>query len=315
MSADIPRLLDALGIQARRHRDELWAPCPHPDHTETRPSWSIVNLPYERSNGTHHCFGCHFEGGPVDLVRAVVGMSWSGAKQWITDRGLWLQGSLPLAVEFAVVNRYSSGLRIPKGLISGPLDSWVAPVKRYAVSRGLIPSQVERWEICYAVDGDMGGRILFPIKDETTKWLSWHARTYCNQDKRYKNASSADGFDPGAVFGMRWWPPVDQRSGLELVVTEGALDSLACERAGARYIAAVGGSEPHARQLLKLGTWGKILVATDGDKAGDAMFYYLRHALGSRCDVKRVAIPEGSDAAELPVDQLRVLLRVASQGD
>lgn len=313
MSADVPRLLDALGLTVRKHGSELWAPCPHPDHVETRPSWSIIDLPYEKSNGTHHCFGCHFGGGPVDLVRAVVGVSWGGARQWITDRHLWLKGSLPLAVEFQVVNRYATGLKIPGGLISGPLPEWVTPVRRYVQGRGITDSQVQRWELCYAIDGAMGGRVVFPVKDETTKWLSWHARTYCDQDKRYKNASHDDGFDPGAIFGMRHWPAHEARKDATLVVTEGAIDSLACERAGAAFIGAVGGSEPHARQLLKLGTWGRILVATDGDKAGDAMFRFLVHSLGGRSEVLRVAIPPGADAAELPVDQLRVLLRLAGE--
>jgi len=163
----------------------------------------------------------------------------------------------------------------------------------------------------------MGGRVVFPIKDETMRWLSWHARTFCDQDKRYKNAAREDGYDPGAIFGMRWWPPVELRQGATLALTEGAIDALACERAGARFIGAIGGSEAHARQLLKLQPWGTILVATDGDQAGDNVFRSLRHALGRRCSVRRVDVPRGTDAgklAETPegTAELRRLLCLAS---
>jgi len=307
-SADVPRLLDALGIRYRTHGHELWAPCPHPDHKETRPSWSISHNPQSPGNGSHHCFGCAFNGGPVDLVMAVRGLSMGGSRAWITDNGLWLKGSLPLAVSFEITKLLSNRLRIPSKLLSGPLNAWVTPVRKYALQRGLTDAQCLRWDICYAIDGAMGGRIVFPVKDENEEWLGWHARTFCKQDKRYKNASEADGYDPGAIFGMRHWPPYDARAGLSLVLTEGALDALACERAGARFLAAIGGSEPHARQLLKLQQWDRILVATDGDHAGDRMFETLRGLLGRKVDIRRVEIPRDCDAAELTRDQLRELL-------
>lgn len=231
-----------------------------------------------------------------------------GSRAWITDNGLWLKGSLPLAVSFEITKLLSNRLRIPSKLLSGPLNTWVTPVRKYALQRGLTEAQCFRWDICYAIDGAMGGRIVFPVKDENEEWLGWHARTFCNQDKRYKNASEADGYDPGAIFGMRHWPPPNERAGLSLVLTEGALDALACERAGARFLAAIGGSEPHARQLLKLQQWDRILVATDGDHAGDRMFSTLQGFLGRRIDVRRVKIPTDYDAAELTRDQLRELL-------
>jgi 5S rRNA maturation endonuclease (ribonuclease M5) len=239
---------------------------------------------------------------------AVRGLSMGGSRQWITDRGLWLKGSLPLAVTFEITKLLSNKLRIPSKLLSGNLAVWVTPVRRYALKRGITEAQRFKWDICYAIDGAMGGRIVFPVKDEKEEWLGWHARTFCNQDKRYKNASEGDGFDPGAIFGMRHWPPPDERQGLSLVLTEGALDALACERAGAKFLAAVGGSEPHARQLLKLQQWERILVATDGDDAGDRLYRTIKFALGTRVDVRRVEIPRNADAAELTREVLKVLL-------
>jgi 5S rRNA maturation endonuclease (ribonuclease M5) len=322
MIVDVPRLLEALGIKAREHGGELWAACPHPQHSETRPSWSIKDDPHDPANGTHYCFGCQFTGTPVDLVAAVIGIPPGAAYRWIKDRGFVLQGVLPLEVALSVRTR-TTALRIPRGLIAKPFERWATPVRVYAQRRGLTPEQVKRWELCYAIDGDMAGRIVFPCQDVDGTWLSWHARTYCAQDKRYKNASAADGFDAGAVFGLRWWPDSEVRSESTLVLTEGALDALACEREGAAYIAAIGGSEPHARQLLKLASWGRILVATDGDKAGDNLYLTLRQAIGAKVDCRRVDIPrttetEKWDAAKLAVKQpgkLRTLLLLAENGE
>jgi DNA primase len=309
---DVPRLLEALKIKAREHGRELWAPCPNPSHNETRPSWSIKDDPHDPSNGAHFCFGCQFTGDAVALVAAVVGITPGSAYRWIKDRGLTVQGSLSLAVKLEVRNRYANGLQIPSKLIGGELGLWASPVRKYAVSRGLTQEQIERWEICYAVDGAMAGRLVFPCKDWDDQWLSWHARTYCGQDKRYKNASHADGFDEGALFGMRWWPePVERRVSV-MVLTEGAIDALACEREGADYIGALGGSDPHARQLLKLSTWGRILVASDGDKAGDKLFTTVAHAIGGKVDVRRVDMPrvvpgDKWDAGKLAVKRPGVL--------
>ena len=309
MSVDVPKLLEALGINGRDHGEEMWSACPDPQHQETRPSWSIKNLPYQRINGTHYCFGCQLTGGPVHLVMVVVGLSYLSAKNWITAKNLWLKGTLALAVKLEVTNKFAThGLRIPGGLVSGDLMQWASPVRKYALVRGLTAEQVDRWEICYAIDGAMAGRIVFPVKDTHARWMSWHARTFCDQDKRYKNASKADGFDQGAIFGMRHWPTIEERASACLTLTEGALDSLACERAGVQYIAAIGGSDPHTRQRLKLSGWGEILVATDGDDAGDKMFFDLRQTIGSRVNVSRVAIPRGTDAAELPERELKQLL-------
>lgn len=299
MIADVPRLLEALKIKTRDHSGELWAACPHPQHKETRPSWSIKDDPHDPANGTHYCFGCQFTGGAVDLVAAVIGITPGAAYRWIKDNGLIVQGSLPLAVAFEVRNRYAtSTLQIPSRLIGGALDRWATPVRRYATARGLTAEQIERWEICYAVDGDMAGRIVFPCKDTDGQWLSWHARTYCAQDKRYKNASHADGFDAGAVFGLRWWPKPEERADEVLTLTEGALDALACEREWSPFICALGGSDPHQRQLLKLASWGRILVATDGDKAGDKLFLTLKNAIGGKVDLRRVAIPRSTETTK-----------------
>jgi DNA primase len=290
MKVNIPALLAKLGIEANDYGGELWAPCPHPNHKETRPSWSIANRPLEDSHGTFFCFGCHFTGGPTKLVSTLIGISEPSAYRWIRDNGLELKGTIPLEVHVEIKRNVSSTLKIPSRFRTGALRDWVTPVRRYIEQRGITPRQVERWSLGYVIDGAMGFRILFPCIDHSGKWLSWHGRTFVDADKRYKNAGKDDGFDPGALFGLQHWPK-DPNSRDEVVVTEGAIDALACEREGATHIAAIGGSEPHQRQLLKFTGWKRILVATDGDHAGDKLFETLRASIGARSRVVRVPMP------------------------
>ena len=102
---------------------------------------------------------------------------------------------------------------------------------------------------------------------------------------------------------MEFWPSIAVRKKSTLVLTEGTINSLACERAGAEYIGALGGSDPHPRQLLRLGGWGTIICATDGDAAGDKLAEYLRLNL-SMSEVIRAPIPRGEDCDNLPRDVL-----------
>lgn len=309
MIVDVRRLLDELGIQYREDQSELWARCPSPAHDEVEASWSINARQGDDACGLHYCFGCGFGGTPVDLVAEVMGTQRSSARHWIRERGLIVGEVAALDLELVVRRKAASGLRVPTTL-GGPLTSWPTPVRRYAIRRGITSEQVDRWDLGYAVDGRLGGRLIFPVADELGRLRSFHARDFTGASlKRYMNATRHDGHDPGAIFGMRHWPlGLDCRKRRTVVLTEGALDALACERAGATFIAAIGGSEPHARQLIKLSTWGRVIVATDGDRAGDKVADIIAPALGRVCQVTRARMTPGRDACDLTRDELAAIL-------
>lgn len=308
--ADIPRLLDELGIKYRTHGGELWAPCPSPKHKETRASWSIQCDPQSQSHGVFYCFGCHFTGNaPALVMERLGGVSWGYALQWITDKGLWLKGTLPLDARLEIRAPRARKLKIPAGLRGGPLDTWVTPARRYASSRGITSEQILRWRIMYGIDGDMVGRIVFPLRTLGGEWSSFHARTYAGHEKRYKNASEEDGYDPGAIFGEEFWPfDAGIKRASTVVLTEGSINALAAERAGATFIAAIGGSEAHARQLLKLSMWGRLVTLTDPDDAGDRLATSLQAQLARTTIVVRAPVPAGLDAQQMPLVQLKEVL-------
>ena len=306
--ANLPKLLDYLGVKYRDHRGELWAPCPHPNHDEKRASWSIHNAPGNpEGHGSFYCFGCHFQGGPLDLVQAVLGFSRSHAIAWMTEREFWLEGVVELKTAIEV--RRAVGLTVPTGLVSGkPLEEWHPMARDYAIGRGITAEQVTRWGLCYALTGDLAGRLVMPLRAPDGEWRSYHARTFVDSEKRYMNASTEQGYDPGAIFGAVRWPCVTERRSQTLVLTEGALDALACERAGVEYVGAVGGSEVHPRQLLQLASWGRIVMASDGDAAGDALAVRVATMLRAHSVVVRAPIPKGCDAQDLDPYELAEVL-------
>jgi hypothetical protein len=288
----IDRLLQLLGVEARARGAEWWAPCPC--HEEKKASWSI------RENGVHYCFGCGFGGSPADLVRQVFGFAALGsAVGWLQEHGFGEeQRQVVDAVVVVAPLRGRGAFKLPPGVVVAELEDWPTPIRRYAVSRGLTWAQVHRWRIGYAVSGRLAGRVVFPVQAEDGTVGGYQSRAYAGAQPPHLTPHSNEHPDGSLVWGMLHWPPPAQRKQGWVVVVEGALDAAACERCGARWVAAVGGSKPNPMQLARLAQFGRIVVATDGDQAGDDAAATLA-ALGRWSTVLRVPIPRGEDCRSL----------------
>lgn len=300
---DVPNMLTALGIKARPRGREWWAPCPA--HAEKTPSWSIRSNPGHDDNGSHYCWGCGFEGGAPDLVTYVLDVSgFAAAMAWLRDKGLIVGASIPESL--AVVVRTTRGqapVNVPGGIKFGPLSTWSTAPRRYAESRGITPAQVLRWGLGYGVDGRLAYRLFLPAYDSTGRLASWTARGYVNQTPKYRDPDDSDGPDRAVVYGERFWPAPQARKQATLVLAEGELNALAIERAGARYVGALGGSGLDKGQALRIATFGAVVIATDMDAAGSKAADGLRGALARWGGVRRCEFPQGKDACDIEAEQ------------
>jgi DNA primase len=308
MIVDVIGLLSELGIRGeRRGGSEVWAPCPYPGHEDEEPSWSIVDNPASDRHGLNKCFGCDAGGGALDLVMEVIGLSGYGAAaRWVREHGLDEEGPPPLQVRLVTRGGVRPPLELPPGTWGGDLQTWATPARRYLEERGVPPEQVLRWGLRYCVDGDLAGRILVPTYDAAGALLSWTARSYIGDDLRYRSVPG--GGLPGAVFGELFWPEPMLRPASRVVLTEGAFNALACERAGAQYLAAFGGASQIAGTeidrwcALKIASFGEIVLVTDPDATGNRTAELVAgslHRSPARCKVSRAELPPGVDAAEL----------------
>lgn len=309
LNVDIPRLLMALGVHdIKAQGTEIWAPCPYPDHHEKTPSWSIQLDPTDPlKNGFNYCFGCEENGGPVHLVREVLQVSsYSAAMAWIRDHKLDLDSTPPMRVNFQVTSHNLAGLEWPKGCKAAvPLADWNKVARRYIEDRGIPAHQVARWGLAVGAFGRTRQRIVIPTFDRVGRLLSWTARAYAGQDQgpdplpRYMHPSGSDRPDPGGVFGEEYWPERPARD--TLVICEGGFNAMACERAGAPYVAALSGSKFDKGQLLKISTFGKLLIATDLDTAGTKIAKALSTSLARWKKAKRVQFPKGEDPNDIAI--------------
>lgn len=308
MPIDVPALLERLGISAKGTR-WLVARCPNPDHNDSSPSWRILDDPNDskREHGKHHCFGCGFGGWPVNLVETVLGCTRAEAWDWLKGRAEEVSQApvtgLQVAVSDVRLRRHEEAM--PPGVVFAPLAEWPTPPRRYAERRGLTAEQVERWRIGYGIGGEVEGRVVLVARDETGRVLDWTARDFAwqrvgSERRRHRHPTRRGGPDPGALFGEEHWPERGVRC--VGVVTEAAWDALAIERATGFHIGALFGSATkvmHPRVLMRLASWAAVLVATDGDEAGEEAFELIRGALSRHTKVRRVPMPAEEDVNEM----------------
>ena len=69
---DIQKLLIAINAKTKhgkRYAKEYWDLCPHPEHNDGSPSWSINIDPEDDNFGTHNCFSCGYKGNFITLTK------------------------------------------------------------------------------------------------------------------------------------------------------------------------------------------------------------------------------------------------------
>jgi DNA primase len=304
---DVAKLLERLSIEAKADGDEYIARCPA--HEDGRPSWSI-----NRHTAAHHCFSCGFGGGAAALVihaldTAVLGWTRADAWEWMRSQGvLEGDGSLGLSVELVLrAPDRPSAFVLPRSVLTGPLGAWPSPASRYLAARGVPGWQVRRWGIGYAVDGRLGGRVVFPVRDRANRLLSYSARTFCDALVRYLTPDASENPDRSALFGEQGWPEPRERE--RVVVVEGALKALAVERANSSLcVAGVLGATQvsNPRVASKLATFRAVTILLDADDAGQKAADTLRAAIAryARVDVRRPKTP----VDDAPAQEVREVL-------
>jgi hypothetical protein len=295
VALDVRQLLAALGIQG--HRDtgaKITAPCPHPDHDDQDPSWSIIADASDPRNGWHYCHGCKRGGGAKRLAAWVLGV---GVAEAARRLGIEEQGGRtapPVPTTFSPHVVAGRGL-IDRAVCEVPpmavfpdlLSEWHATPRQYVLGRGVTPEQVERWGIGYALWGGRGMRIIIPVRDEHGDVLTYVARSFAaGEDVRYMNASGREA--PRARHALLGAHLV--RSWDEGTLAEGIWSLLAFERRGWPGPVGLAGSALTPERVPFLRRFKRLYVGTDPDRAGEAAFHAVNLLARSGTDVVRLEL-------------------------
>lgn len=278
----VAQVLKKLGIEVISQRGErLTARCPlHADPSrhkngDRNPSWSI-----QEKTGVHFCFSCKYSGNLLQLISDRLEISEFEAQLFLsTIEEQGFHGGLdPLRV--VIKSHRKKKFELPSEVVFLPFEQWHKLPARYVQERSIEPWQVDRWGLGYALEGKLLGRIVLPVRDQRGQVVNYAARTFVDDEKRYLAADSRSHFDPTVLFGESKWSELGDLGSSFVVVTEGILNALAIERACSGIaVAALCGSHIHARHISKLSKFGKVIVATDPDPAGEQAADQLMFAL------------------------------------
>jgi DNA primase len=145
-------------------------------------------------------------------------------------------------------------------------------------------------------------RIMFPLADPRGRVLGFGARAVReDQRPKYVNTSENELYRKGQqLFGLDKARQFAARMG-RVVAVEGYTDVLALHQAGIRESVAIMGTALTEEQLAELQrAAGTVFLALDADSAGqDAMLRVARSAEKRGMELRVVAMPEGTDPAEL----------------
>lgn len=319
----VEEALTKLGVEHRRQGERVWAErCPLPTHGAINEAHRWQNF-FVRADGPglFHCFSCKGGGNLVELVMLLRGVDYRDAQAWLRDLGEQETEAPFLRVRSEVAGTRGT-IAVPEGVerMGAPYREWNTVPRTYAESRGITERQVGRWRVGYALDGRLAGRLFLPIYDSRGRLANYAARDFVGAEKRYLAAGTWEGPDTNVLFGEHRWPTSEPGFRETVVLTEGALNALAIERAaGGRDLAYGGmsgldeseGGQVDVRTLTKLATFRRVVVATDPDGPGRRVAVAVAHALRRQCAVVRLELPDGTDAADLPRDALAGLLGAA----
>ncbi len=302
VKADIPDVLDRLGLKYEIKGSELFALCPNPEHNDQHVgTWSIRDERGGDNNGLYHCFACAWSGSVFDLVRTVVGCGFNEAVEFVGGSAK-LEDVDPFTD--ADFSEYLKPIRKwkPVEMDRPPVQEIVegSVCQRYLAGRGVTKSDIEYWGLA---DWRQRGRVFVPLTREG-ELISWLARTYSGAEKK---VLYPEGPQRWAMFGLS---RVDVKVG-RLHLAEGWLDAIRLAQAGFANVVGVGGSMLTAEKALDLSWSEDIMVWMDGDGGGEWFVDEVVAWLGRERGIMVVEMPEGKDPADHTPEELKTFEPVA----
>jgi DNA primase len=145
-------------------------------------------------------------------------------------------------------------------------------------------------------------RIMFPTSDGRGRVVGFGARAMReNQPPKYLNSPEGELYHKRQVlYGIDLARAAAARAG-RMILVEGYTDVLALHQANIRNAVGIMGTSLTEEQIEELARIVKVLeLCLDADSAGqEAMIRAARSAEGKNLELRVVALPEGTDPAEL----------------
>lgn len=313
-----------------------------PLHKEKTPSFSV-----DPDKGLFYCFGCGAGGDAIRLYMLTSGEDFPAAIE-----SLALRYGIPLPSKDSRRQRgeerdLHGALQAADEFFRNQLANTDFPL-RYLEERQIPQRQVERFGLGFAPDGwenllralsgsipladleaagligqsdRQGGkhydrfrnRLIFPIRSPVGRLLGFGGRTLGDHKAKYINTSETEQFHKGRLlYGLHDAKKALRESGVA-ILTEGYFDVLAVEACGFPGAVASMGTSLTPQQAKLLGRHcEEVVVAYDGDKAGEAAFQRaLPTLLAEGLKVRRAQLGAGEDPDSLRLSRGQDAVKIA----
>jgi len=304
---DVVSLLDSLGIPTDVLKNEVWIPCPNPEHYDRNPSCTINIDSTSEKFLWFSCFGCGISGKLPKVLKLLKGITYTEAKKLIID--FTKDNSVG-----ATQHLHYSSKKQSKKRVKIKLPAEYRPVKvgsgnayeSYLLGRGVLPEYIEHYDWGFCATGTFKKRVILPML-MNGKLVNFWARHIRKNDVKDKIRNARFSRAEHIVF------PYDEIDfDLNFIwVTESPLNYFALKRIGLKknVIALLGGRTIISDFKLKLlSRFKKIRCVQDGDAAGLAMVHKIWNNMKNKSSVESVNMPDEEDAASLKDEELEQVL-------
>ena len=293
--------------------------CPHPDHYDHNPSFSVW-----KKDGYYYwcCHACHV--GKINLEGGAEGKNYGNdiiaLIRWLSDfhgsrHVLTFQEAVKVACDYIgispqesssyVSSDYQKAYNMNKLITDSYYNILISDkdneAYKYLVSRGLDEEDMNKWSLGYN-----GQRIVFPLFNRQKNILGFSNRVVGNADgetAKYKNSRTSEIFEKKKyLYGIHNIDP-----SLKFVyVAEGQMDVIMADKYGLKNVVASLGTaftEEQAEILKDNFNIENIIFVFDGDDAG-------KKALARATKITReyglaanfVELPDGKDLCDFALE-------------
>lgn len=304
-----------------------------PFHNEKTPSFHI-----SPDRGSYYCFGCGEKGDIFSFVERFEGVDFLGALKILADRAhvpldTYKQESTDVKDRLRKImhdaTRFYEQVRtkVPKvneyitqrGITKETADSFrigYSPnnwrtLSDWLIKNGYTRDELERVGLIKATDTGyydrLRGRVIFPIFDVSGRPIAFSGRILPEFDTgdtppaKYINSPETELYNKSEVLYGFDRAKQMMREQDQCIVVEGQMDLVMSHQAGFLNTVALSGTALTTAQLTRIKRLtNTIVLAFDADGAGlRAASRSAETALGLGMEVQVVALPEGSDPADV----------------
>lgn len=315
-------------VELKKRGVNYIGPCPF--HNETKPSFNV-----NRERQFYHCFGCNKGGDVFSFLMDITGMSFMEALKQLADRaGLKVpetrftgregaeKADAVIAANTAAAEYYHHTLYEAAG----------EPGMTYLLGRGLSKETIRVFRLGYAPPelsgllafargksvgeealdaagiikkssysgapfNRFGGRVIFPIIDQTARIIGFGARILEGEGAKYVNSAESPVYHKSTVLFGIYQARAEIKRTRTAVVVEGYMDVISLHQAGIKNVIAASGTAftvEQGRQINRLSR--NVTLLFDGDSAGmTAAARGADNLLATDLAIGVVVLPGGHD--------------------